>query len=153
MLLEQGQGNMWIRKAVILLALASSPAHAIICISPTQESRQIRETFSRSDHVFSARVEEIFHGPMFGRENVRMARLRVTRVWKGNLELGEIVTTSADGSTTLIGAGLEPPIDAEILVYVSGEQPFVLSACGRTGFLEHRARDLRMFRKLSPDAG
>lgn len=145
--------NRWKCAAPFVIALVVAwPAHATTCIPAERESVRIRTSFAQADQVFSARVEEIFHGPMFGREQARMAKLRVIQVWKGTLEPGGIVTSSADGDTQFISGGLEPPLGGTILAYVSGAQPFVLGACGRTGMLEDREHDLRMFRKLAPRA-
>jgi hypothetical protein len=144
------QGGAAMFKALVFIAalLVSAPAAAVSC--GAQQS--VKQAYSAAQHVFSARVEEIYEAPGFGRDDFRFAKLRILKVWKGGLSLGDIVSVTAEDSVSFVSDGFVPRQGSDVLVYTRGTQPFVLGACSRSAVLDS-TRDLPALQKLSRRAG
>jgi hypothetical protein len=144
-------------KTLLLLALSLpvvfAPAMAVSCGGRAP----VRQAFGSASEVFSAYVEEIYTGPGFGRNDIRLARLRVLQAWKGSLKPGEVVSATAEDSIHFISDGFVPLQHSSVLVYASGTQPFMLHACSRTTSLEAGSDDIpvlnRLSRKREPPSG
>ncbi len=134
-----------LKRVVLSLVLSiPQPAIAVSCGKPLP----VKQAHAAADNVFSAHVEQITIGNGFGREDARLARLRVLQVWKGNLERGDVVTSSAEDSVHFTSDGFVPVTGSNVLVHTHGPQPFMLSSCSRTSALEH-SRDLHALQRLA----
>lgn len=127
-----------------LVLLIPLSANAVSCGEPLSA----KQAYATADDVFAAHVEQLEVGTGFGREDARLARLRVLQVWKGNLEPGDVVTSSAEDSVHFISDGFVPVTGSNVLVYTRGPQPFMLSSCSRTSALEH-SHDLHALQRLA----
>jgi hypothetical protein len=127
--------------------LLSLPAAAVSCGGEVS----VREAFSTAQDVFSAHVEETYRAPGFGQPDFQFAKLRVLQVWKGDLRLGDQVSTTAEDSVNFVSDGFVPLEGTDVLLYVAGIQPFVLSVCSRSALLAGNA-DLRKLERLSKRA-
>jgi hypothetical protein len=125
--------------ALLVFLLVSMPAAAVSCVA--QESA--KQAHSAAQQVFSARVEEIYSAPGFGRDDFHFAKLRVLRTWKGDLSPGDVVDATAEDSINFVSDGFVPVEGSEVLVYTGGGRPYVLSACSRSAPLD-RTQDLRI---------
>lgn len=134
-------------RVVALMAALLFPAQAAAVSCGGRAS--LKESFDRAEHVFSAYVETHFTGRAFGRDDVLLARLRVLQVWKGDLHVGEEVTAGAEDSLFLINDGYIPLLEAAVLVYTGGDQPFHFGTCSRTGLLDEATGDIPRLNKLS----
>jgi hypothetical protein len=133
--------------ALIAALLTSMPVAAVSCGG----QQSVKAAYSAAQDVFSAHVEDIYSAPGFGRDTFHFARLRILQVWKGSLNSGDIVSTTAEDSISFVSDGFVPLRGSDVLVYTDGPQPFVLSSCSRSGPLDG-ARDTRTLKKLSQRA-
>jgi hypothetical protein len=74
--------------ALLLLMLTPGAAGAVSCVATGTELERVLQSFDGASAFFSAYVEEIYVGRLYGLDNVRMAKLRVLQVWKGELRPG-----------------------------------------------------------------
>jgi len=132
-----------------LALFVPSTASALSCVVTLGERESVRQSFSSATAVFSAYVEEIYFGHMYGRDNVRMAKLRVLQVWKGDLRPGDVVTSGADDTTEFMSGGMAPEQRSAVLAYVYSDQPYTLGSCSRSAPLEVGTRDIPLLNKLS----
>lgn len=135
------------RKVLILavaLFLASGSASATTCWSEGGQRAQVRAAFDRSSFVFSAYVLEVSDG-----EETPIAKVRVLQVWKGGMEVGQVVETTASDSVTFMGDGVIPRPGTALLIYSSTEQPHLLHTCSRTRELDFATGDIPLLNKLS----
>jgi hypothetical protein len=133
----------------LMLTIVPRTASALSCVVTVGEREHVRQSFASASAVFSAYVEEIYVGKMYGRDNVRMAKLRVLQVWKGDLRPGDLVTSGADDTTEFMSGGMALLQHSAVLAYVQGEQPYTLSACSRSASLEAGTRDIPLLNDLS----
>jgi len=131
--------------AALLAFVLPLQAHAVSCGGYPS----IDAAFERADYVFSAYVESHFTAPAFKREDVTLARLRVLQVWKGDLQLGQVVTASAEDSVFFVSDGFVPLLESAVLVYTGGPEPFALSVCSRNSTLDAATGDIPRLNRLS----
>lgn len=130
--------------ACIAALLVSMPASAVSCGG----RQSVKQAYADAQDVFSAHVEQIYSAPGFGRAQFQFARLRVLEVWKGNLKVGDVVSTTAEDSISFVSDGFVPLEGSDVLVYTGGAQPFAISTCSRSSALES-TRDLPSLQRLS----
>ncbi len=130
--------------AFIAALLVSMPAAAMSCGG----QQSVKQAYSAAQDIFSAHVEETYVAPGFGRDDFHFARLRILQVWKGSLNPGDVVSTTAEDTISFVSDGFVPRQGSNVLVYSGGAQPFALSTCSRSGPLEN-ARDLPALQRLS----
>jgi hypothetical protein len=135
--------------SLLLTSFVPRTASALSCVVTVGEREHVRQSFAGASAVFSAYVEEIYFGQLYGRNNVRMARLRVLQVWKGDLRPGDLVTSGADETTEFMSGGMAPEQRSAVLAYVHGNQPYTLGSCTRSAPLEAGTRDITLLNKLS----
>ncbi len=135
--------------ALFLALLIPCSASAMSCVVSVGEREHVHQSFNSASAVFSAYVEEIYFGHMYGRDNARMAKLRVLQVWKGDLRSGDLVVSGADETTGFMSGGMAPELHSGVLAYVQGSQPYTLGSCGRSASLEAGTRDIPILNKLS----
>lgn len=135
-------------RTALIVALTPAPAWAISCGG----ARSIREAFSGSGHVFLAHVEALYRGPGFRQAEVSLASLRVLHVWKGDLQPGSTVSTSAQSSVSFYDDGFVPTQHTGLVVYASGEPPLMLHTCSRTGLLQGSINDIPTLNRLAKPA-
>lgn len=141
--------RLFIAVPLFFVLLVPNTARALSCVAPVGEREHIRQSFEDASAVFSAYVEEIYFGRMYGRDGVRMAKLRVLQVWKGDLRPGDVVSSGADDTTEFMSGGMSPEQRSAVLAYVNGNQPYTLGSCGRSASLEAGTRDIPLLNKLS----
>ena len=124
--------------------LISAPSAAVSCGG----QRSVKQKYSAAQDVFSARVEDIYVAPGFGRDDFHFAKLRIIEVWKGSLKPGDVVSTTAEDSIHFVSDGFVPQQGSDVLAYTGGTQPFVLGACSGSAPLDS-AHDLPALQKLS----
>lgn len=76
--------------------------------------------------VFSGYVEGKRTGVAFGRDR-QLADVRVLQVWRGPLEAGQLVSVTAEDPVSFVSDGYVPAEKSGILVYASGEPPYITS--------------------------
>ncbi len=131
--------------ALLMYALfLPESAEAIVCVAKGSESKQVRTEFEQSTVVFSGYVLDVAHD-----SDVPTATLSVIQVWKGSIEVGQTVTTSAEESVFFYGDGVVPQKGTALLVYANEGQPFFLSSCSRTRILDSATGDIPLLNKLS----
>lgn len=135
--------------ALLLLMLTPGAAGAMSCVATGTELERVRQSFDGASAVFSAYVEEIYVGRLYGRDNVRMAKLRVLQVWKGELRPGDLVSSGADDDTEFMSGGMPLEQHSAVLAYVTGSQPYTLGSCSRSTSLEAGTRDIPLLKRLS----
>ena len=133
----------------LFLTMVPRTSSALSCVVTVGEREHVRQSFAGASAVFSAYVEEIYFGKMYGRDNVRMARLRVLQVWKGDLRPGDLITSGADDTTEFMSGGMAPDQHSVVLAYVHGDQPYTLGSCSRSASLEAGTRDIPLLTDLS----
>ena len=134
-------------KALTLLAalfLASGSACATTCWPQGGQRAQVRAAFDESTSVFSAYVLE-----MSQPGEARTAKVRVLQVWKGDMDVGEVVETTASESVTFMGDGVVPVPGTALLIYTSSKQPYLLHTCSRTRELDSATGDILLLNKFS----
>ncbi len=127
-----------------LVALAPTVASATTCWPDGGERAQVRAAFEASSVVFSAYVLDVS-----GASDDATARLKVLQVWKGRLEVGQIVQTTAGESVRFISDGVVPLPGTALLVYSSSPEPYMLHTCSRTRDLDSATRDIPLLNSLS----
>jgi len=130
--------------AFIAALLVSVPAAAMSCGG----QQSVKQAYSAARDVFSAHVEETYIASSFGRDDFHFARLRILQVWKGSLNPGDVVSTTAEDTISLVSDGFVPRQGSNVLVYSGGAQPFALSTCSRCASLENTP-DLSTLQMLS----
>ena len=129
---------------LLLVAYAPADVGATTC-SPDGGSRvQVRSAFDASSAVFSAYVLDVS-----GESDNAIARLKVLQVWKGELEVGQIVEATAGESVRFMSDGVVPIPGTALLVYSSSKEPFMLHTCSRTRQLDSATGDIPLLNKFS----
>ena len=135
------------RNSLILMALAAlapSGAGATTCWPDGGNRAQVRSAFEASSVVFSAYVLDVS-----GTSDDATARLKVLQVWKGGLEVGQIVQTTAGESVRFISDGVVPIPGTALLVYSSSPEPYMLHTCSRTRELDSATGDIPLLNSFS----
>ena len=130
--------------ALLVAFLTPSSAQAMMCLPSGSERSQIRDAFEDSTVVFSAYVLDVI-----GEGEQPLARVKVLQVWKGPIEVGQIVETSAVESGELIGDGIVPVAGTALLVYAKTGPPWFLHTCSRTRGLDSGTADIPVRNRLS----
>ena len=139
---------------VIFLLLATSPALACSCmLPPGSQSDHVRREFKTADAVFSAYVSDIHYVDLNG-QRMRMAKLRILQVWKGNLQPEAWLDVVLGDEGGLIGCNYIAEQDQALIVYAHGQrQPYGLASCSLTGPLHQATGDIPLLNKLSDRGG
>jgi len=133
---------------VILLLVLPSPAIACSCMLPVgSQSNHVRRAYKQADAVFSAYGQSIHYREVDG-HRIRMVKLRILQVWKGDLQPNTWIDVASD-DTGLMGCSFIAEVDRALMVYVSGKQPYSLASCSLTGPLERATDDVPLLNKLS----
>jgi hypothetical protein len=126
--------------ALVMIALIlPMRADAMMCLS----KQSVRSAFETSSVVFSGRVLDVEQGT-----EDPTARVEVLQVWKGPVEVGQIVQTTAADSVTFVGDGFVPKPGTTLLVYATTEEPYFLFVCSRTRELDPSSREIRLLDRL-----
>ena len=134
-----------IRLLVVLAALlVPTLGLAISCVG----SQSVREAYASEDNVFLSNVVELSSGSAFGRADVKLAKVQITRVFKGSLTAGALVEVTAEESVRFFGDGFVPSVGSELLVCSSGGNPLCLGVCSRTTMHPSR-RELASLERLA----
>lgn len=129
---------------LIAILLFPTSAAAVSCGGQVS----VKQAYASAHDVFSAQVEAIYSAPYAGRDDFNFARLRVLQVWKGDLEPGDTVSTTAEGSVAFVSDGFVPLQGSSVLIYTGGSQPFIVSTCSRSASLES-TRDIPSLDRLA----
>lgn len=129
---------------LLVAFLMPSSAQAMVCLASGSERSQVRDAFEGSTVVFSAYVLEVI-----GEGEQPVARVKVLQAWKGPIEVGQIVETSAVESGDLIGDGIVPVAGTALLVYAKAGPPWFLHTCSRTRGLDSGTGDIPELNRLS----
>jgi hypothetical protein len=135
------------RKILLVLLVAllmPSAARATMCLPDGSERSQVREAFADSTVVFSRYVLDVTSG-----DEQPFARVKVLQVWKGPIEVGQVVETSAVESGTFMSDGIVPVAGTALLVYARAGSPYFLHTCSRTRELDPATGDIPELNKLS----
>lgn len=135
----------------LLLASAAAPVLACSCVFPPgARSDHVRREYRDASAVFSAYVHGIHMAEIEG-QPVRVARLRVLQVWKGDgVAADSWMDVVADDDTGLVGCGYSAEQDQTLMVYARGRRPpYWLMACSLTGPLDQATGDIPLLNRLS----
>lgn len=132
--------------APLLMVAVVSPAIACSCIVPNgSRSDHVRREFKGAEYVYSAYVASVYRTE--GPHPLRMVKLRVLQVWKGDLAANTWLEVESDGGSGT-GCGLAVDADTAILAYTSGH---ALHSCSMTGPLDGATQDIPLLNKLAAD--
>lgn len=131
---------------LFLLSIAFAPADvgATTCTPDGGSRAQVRAAFDASSVVFSAYVLDVS-----GQSDDAIAKLQVLQVWKGELEVGQIINATAGESVHFMSDGVVPTYGTALLVYSSSAEPFMLHTCSRTRELDAATGDIPLLNKFS----
>jgi len=131
------------------LMLTSIDALACSCVVPAGSQKDhVRREFKQSAAVFSAYVQSI-HFEETGDRLIRMAKLRVLQVWKGDIQPNSWLDVISDDDIGAIGCSYVAEPDRALMVYVYGNQPYTSVSCSLTGRLEDATDDIPLLNKLA----
>ncbi|WP_290887254.1 hypothetical protein [Arenimonas sp.] len=134
-------------KLLILVAaifLASNSASATTCWPEGGQRAQVRAAFDQSSFVFSAYVLEVSNSG-----EAPIAKVSVLQVWKGEIEVGQVVETTASDSVYFMGDGVIPLPGTALLIYSPSELPQFLHVCSRTRQLDYATGDIPLLNNFS----
>lgn len=131
---------------LLLLLIASAPADvgATTCTPGGGSRAQVRAAFDASSVVFSAYVLDVS-----GESDDAIAKLKVLQVWKGEIEVGQIVEATAGESVRFMSDGVVPAAGTAFLVYSSSTEPYMLHTCSRTRELDSATGDIPLLNSFS----
>lgn len=128
---------------LMLFLLMPLQASAMSCMHSGSERSQVRRAFADSTVVFSGYVLDVG-----GEGEAAVARVQVLQVWKGTLDVGQVVETSAHEGA-LVGSGIVPTAGTAMLIYAGGDSPYFLHTCSRTMELDSATGDIPLLNDLS----
>jgi hypothetical protein len=129
---------------LLLVAFAPADVGATTCAPDGGSRAQVRAAFDAPSVVFSAYVLDVS-----GESDDAIAELKVLQVWKGELEVGQIIKATAGESVRFMSDGVVPTPGTALLVYSSSTEPFMLHTCSRTRELDSATGDIPLLNNLS----
>ena len=157
------------RIPLLLLSLAAAlvcarAAHACSCA----ETPTVLDSFERSDVVVVARavsVEKTERAAPKGKmpdgtnyvDGIKSTTMRVERVFKGNLKVGDEMTFAQGGGADCMWTFDEDSVGAQFLFYLrsprQGGKVWIAGTCGRSNSVEGAADDMLYLDKLDKVRG
>ena len=122
---------------LVVLIWSAGEIFACTCVKP----KPVEAVYEQHSAIFSGKVTSVKTV-----ENIRRVKIRVEKLWKGNLPKTITFSTMAVGSM----CGYNFAFGKRYLIYASGENMNELSTsiCTRTGLLSKSKEDVETLNKL-----